>query len=192
MADLSKVLGDVYATADRPEAARFVSAARQQAPEWSDESRLDAAFADWTPGPPSDAPARERAMFDTSTAPVPSEGSGPLALDDDLAAALSQALAEAPPLDNDLFDQDTAPEVAPSAAVTPLASVAAPAPAAPDAPEVVPVETPRVGSAALAYEVDAPVSPEPSVNRLAWNRSDDDVLPPGSRRRGLAFSLRRK
>ena len=31
-------------------------------PDWSDEVRLERAFADWTPGPPSGAPAAEREM----------------------------------------------------------------------------------------------------------------------------------
>jgi hypothetical protein len=68
--DLSKVLGDVYETD------------RREAPEWADEQRLDEVFAQWTPGPPADAPAAEREMAAHVTP-----------LDDDLAAALTEALA---------------------------------------------------------------------------------------------------
>jgi hypothetical protein len=48
--ELSKVLDDVYETK------------QGAAPEWADEQRLDEAFAEWTPGPPADAPAAEREM----------------------------------------------------------------------------------------------------------------------------------
>lgn len=82
--DLSKVLGDVYEDAqpapDRPSAG--------QVPEWSDDARLDEAFANWTPGPPAGAPAAEyEAMAGMTSAP-----SANAALDDDLASALSAAL----------------------------------------------------------------------------------------------------
>jgi hypothetical protein len=73
--DLSKVLGDVYADDASP---------RPAAPEWADESRLDEAFANWTPGPPPEAPAAEHEMAAHHR------------IDDDLAAALTQALASSP------------------------------------------------------------------------------------------------
>jgi hypothetical protein len=195
MADLSKVLGDVYEAADRPEANRFVSAARQQAPEWSDESRLDAAFADWTPGPPSDAPAAERALFASAPTQTHAE-QGPLVLDDDLAAALSEALAEAPPLgDNDLFDQDTdslgdTPAIALEPSVDEVDEV--------DDVDEIPVLSKAESHALLSDAVPEPVAelPEPfepsASNRLIWNRSDDDVLPRGMRRRGLSLSFFRR
>ncbi|MDQ1402164.1 MAG: hypothetical protein QOG03_480 [Actinomycetota bacterium] len=206
MADLSKVLGDVYATADGPEARRFVSAAREQAPEWADESRLDAAFADWTPGPPSDAPAAERALFASPAPKAETElhgGPGPLALDDDLAAALSEALAEAPPLvDNELFDQDidAAPSVDfeveavvrqvidPEPAGEPVAEVAEPTLTPAESHALLVSAAPEVADDHTATTDDS----VPSTARLSWNRSDDDLLPRGARRRGLSFSLRRR
>jgi hypothetical protein len=80
--DLSKVLGDVYAghAAPTPHAA----------PDWADEAHLDEAFANWTPGPPADAPAAEREM----AAHV--EVTSRRRIDDDLAAALSEALSSGP------------------------------------------------------------------------------------------------
>lgn len=209
MADLSKVLGDVYATADRPDVKS--ATAPRQAPEWADESRLDAAFADWTPGPQSDAPAAERALFSPAVEPLEHEASGPLALDDDLAAALSEALAEAPPLaDNDLFDQDDhaePPAPAPAAVsvfVPEPAPVIAPVPVdegTPAEPEPVPTITQAEGhallvdsgtpaSAAASHDeeaLEAPTGPRPT-----WNRSDDDLLPRRAGRKGLSLSFLRR
>ena len=94
MADLSNLLGDVYGDDPDGEPVRREPPAegRSAAPAWADESVLDAAFANWTPGPPLDAPAAERAVFAPSTDPA---GAAPLP--DDLAAALSAALVGAPP-----------------------------------------------------------------------------------------------
>ena len=82
--DLSKVLGDVYETEDRP------APAAGSAPEWADEQRLDEVFAEWTPGPHASAPAAEHEMA-AHTAPSSAR------LDDDLAAALTAALASDEP-----------------------------------------------------------------------------------------------
>ena len=85
MSDLSRLLGDVYgastppaedaevtepttpmavpAAADDPPAppAEVVEpASRPAAPGWADDAVLDEAFAEWVPGPPSDADAQER------------------------------------------------------------------------------------------------------------------------------------
>ena len=69
--DLSKLLGDLYATDEDRQAGDEPAEASGQpgprsvgAPEWADESRLDEAFASWKPGPPDDAPAAERDMAD--------------------------------------------------------------------------------------------------------------------------------
>lgn len=78
--DLSKVLGDVYETEDRP------APAVGSAPEWADEQRLDEVFAKWTPGPPASAPAAEHEMAAHTSARR-------VRLDDDLAVALTAALA---------------------------------------------------------------------------------------------------
>lgn len=67
--DLSRLLGDLYDDGDdRPENEAPASPlATGEGPEWADESRLDAAFASWTPGPPSDAPAAEQDMARVDT-----------------------------------------------------------------------------------------------------------------------------
>ena len=124
--DLSKVLGDVYETK------------QGAAPEWADEERLDEAFAEWTPGPPADAPAAEREM----AIHVPAGR-----LDDDLAAALTEALAvEGPSAD--------------------------PVPSFPDVdPE------PDSVAAVLYAEPAQPIvdeEPEPAAP-TRWVRGDDDV-----------------
>src|SRR5437588_267450 len=54
-------------------------------PDWADDEHLDAAFAQWKPGPAADASAVEHEMVEETDDPAP-----PLA--DDLAAALSEAL----------------------------------------------------------------------------------------------------
>src|SRR5581483_7054282 len=90
MSDLSKVLGDLYDGGGEP-APRPANDYRATAPAWADEDRLDEAFAEWTPGPPDDAPAAEREMSVVLDMPaVP-----PARLDEDMAATLSAALAEA-------------------------------------------------------------------------------------------------
>ena len=81
MADLSNLLGDVYGD-PAPE-----TAPAPEPPAWADESRLDEAFADWTPEP-------LEAVVAKAPSSSPSSPSAPL--DDDLAAALSAALADAP------------------------------------------------------------------------------------------------
>lgn len=210
MADLSKVLGDVYGAgqAAPPAAAPAPAPAEDQpearpapaAPAWADDSRLDEAFANWNPGPGPDAPAAERELFvNTPSRP----------LDEDLAAALSEALADAPV---------PAPQAAPTAA--PPATPEPPAPAAvrpsqsaawladvvrPDErpPRVRPPEAEAeviepepetaIANAEEAVE-EAPVPSVPLPSR-AWQRSDDDVLAGGASRGGssrrVSFSLRR-
>ena len=114
--DLSKVLGDVYEPEDRP------APAAGAAPEWADEQRLDEAFADWTPGPPADAPAAEHEM---AAHTVPSS----VHLDDDLAAALTAALAsDGPAADPIPTFPDVEPE--PDAVATALYAELTPEPEA--------------------------------------------------------------
>lgn len=64
------MLGDVYNDRDGEPSVTGGSAAtrpkprrRSSLPDWADEGVLDAAFADWVPGPPSTAPAAERSML---------------------------------------------------------------------------------------------------------------------------------
>ena len=217
MGDLSNLLGDVYGDdADRgPESpephrdavpppaaatsqarpaseatsqARPASEATSNAPAWADESVLDAAFANWTPGPPLDAPAAERDVF----AP-PADPASAAPLPDDLAAALSAALVGAPPAD--------------------VAVIAAPVPSSPN-PDVDPTtsaftpvagDPPLDGGASwaevaatrrgLADHDDPFAGSMPLMGRLPWQRGDDDILPrrASSSRRGRGgLSLRRR
>ncbi|HEX2040194.1 MAG TPA: hypothetical protein VHF47_10730 [Acidimicrobiales bacterium] len=116
--DLSKVLGDVY------------ESDRRQAPDWADEHRLDEVFAQWTPGPPAEAPAAEREIV--------ADVRPPARLDDDFAVALTQALVAdgAPSADPVPAFPEVEPEPDSVAAVlyAELATVEEPAPAAPAAP----------------------------------------------------------
>ena len=210
MADLSKVLGDVYsaarpappAVAPTPDEPQTDAAPGRLAPAWADESRLDEAFANWNPGPGPDAPAAERDLFrDAPSRP----------LDEDLAAALSEALADAPVPSAAAAPAPPAPEAAaPTPAPVPrpaqsaawLADVVRPdeRPARPEVEaDPIPVESapePTPAIAAAAPE-EAPVPSIPLPTR-AWQRSDDDVLAGGpsrgsgsSRRPSFSFTLRR-
>src|SRR5436305_4611372 len=100
MPDLSNLLGAVYGDSGSekgrdPEDEAHVEhepAAAERGPavpDWADDEHLDAAFAQWKPGPSDDASPVEHAFVkDTDNEPPP-----PLA--DDLAAALSEALVAA-------------------------------------------------------------------------------------------------
>jgi hypothetical protein len=98
MPDLSNLLGAVYG--DTPsssprDAEDEAHVEREPAadergpaiPDWADDEHLDAAFAQWKPGPSDDAPPVERAFVKDAD---PDDPAPPLA--DDLAAALSEAL----------------------------------------------------------------------------------------------------
>jgi hypothetical protein len=192
MADLSDMLGDVYgddAEGERvaPEPGAQRGDGPPPAPAWAEESVLDAAFANWTPGPPLDAPAAERDVFaphvdPASAAPLP----------DDLAAALSAALVGAPPgeiavIPPALSDPDIGTDG------TKPTSISGP------------VDSPPSGGASWAdlaatrrASADYPdpfAESMPLGGRLPWQRGDDDILPrrSSSSRRGRGgLSLRRK
>src|SRR3954451_23056194 len=97
MPDLSNLLGAVYGEgptspprdADDEAPVRREPPAEERGPavpDWADDEHLDAAFAQWKPGPSDDASAVERAVIlEAHDAPPPP-------LPDDLAAALSAAL----------------------------------------------------------------------------------------------------
>jgi hypothetical protein len=180
MADLSNLLGDVYGDDPDGQPAAHEPATLDRTPEWADESVLDAAFANWVPGPPPDAPAAERAVFDSR--PVDPASAAPLP--DDLAAALSAALVEAPPTDGPPIT--SAVESAPVADDTALASPVAPASWSELA------EARR----AIAGQSDPFAGASPLTGKLPWQRGDDDILPRrNSSRRGrpsLSITLRRK
>lgn len=198
MADLSNLLGDVYGDAGEPGAAGDAPPVAPvdrapEAPAWADESRLDEAFADWKPEPLEAAVAR-----------VPT--SAPL--DDDLAAALSAALADAPrpvatvapaierfrhveadePLDPPVLDGETLEPAAPLVDVDALESLfVAPMPVDDATADALRAGRRRFARArrgqpepAPAVTVDAAVDTAPS---RAWQRRDDDILPAGGRRR---------
>jgi hypothetical protein len=121
MADLSHLLGDVYGDPDGPPVRHEPSAAARtpSVPDWAGDDVLDQAFSTWTPGPPADAPDAERTIMEPVGASVP--------LDDDLAAALSAALAAAPAPDQTAAAVVDVPAVEPTAAsvepVTPESAV---------------------------------------------------------------------
>ncbi|MBV8235684.1 MAG: hypothetical protein JO075_08280 [Acidimicrobiia bacterium] len=97
MPDLSNLLGAVYGDTPSPaprdpedEAHVEREAAAEErgaaVPDWANDERLDAAFAQWKPGPSADASQAEHAFAGQNGDDPPP----PLA--DDLAAALSEAL----------------------------------------------------------------------------------------------------
>jgi hypothetical protein len=198
MADLSDMLGDVYGDDANGEPARPAAEAASgaqpapkapsAAPAWADESVLDAAFANWTPGPPLDAPAAERDVFATHVDPA---SAAPLP--DDLAAALSAALVGAP-----AGDVSVIASPAPSSAGIDVDH------ALPGSPGGSEDTSPGGGGswAELAAarrahaDYDDPFADSmPLGARLPWQRGDDDILPrrSSSSRRGRGgLSLRRK
>ena len=182
--DLSKLLSDVYDRSETPAAEPQPKPARPPrfaAPAWADDDRLDKVFADWTPGPPPEAPAAEREIAMGASMGFGSAAPAETAVvDDDLAAALSAALVEAEqasePSHVEPLDLEP-PHVEPAVLATEPA-VAAPVDV-PGAVLEVPVAEP------------APVVGEPAVV-MTWRRGDDDVLPGGSRSgRGVSFLRRR-
>jgi hypothetical protein len=97
MPDLSNLLGAVYGEgptspsgdADDEAPVRREPPAEERGPavpDWADDEHLDAAFAQWKPGPSDDASAVERAVISQA------HDDPPPPLPDDLAAALSAAL----------------------------------------------------------------------------------------------------
>ena len=112
MPDLSNLLGAVYGDSGSekgrdPEDEAHVEhepAAAERGPavpDWADDEHLDAAFAQWKPGPSADASPVEHAFVkDADDNPPP-----PLA--DDLAAALSEALVAASTTADDTADAGT-------------------------------------------------------------------------------------
>lgn len=203
MADLSKMLGDVYGEAPSKPA---------EAPEWSDDARLDEAFSGWTPGPSDDASAAERRFFGNR----PEEEPAPLA--DDLATALSEAvLADT---SGDVAIDEVAGDTEAELEVDAEPEIEALQPYRPKTkafdfsdlsvgtdiykdmavlrhdPEVETQPEPVVADAKAAMAPVADVEPEPAPVSVAagpWTRDQDDILPRrGGRSRGLQLSLRRR
>jgi hypothetical protein len=197
MADLSNLLGDVYGEPEPEPAAPSATPAAPTAPAapaWAADSRLDEAFADWTPEP------LERVVAKAPT-------SAPL--DDDLAAALSAALADAPRRPPTGPGAPPVPTFSHVAAVDPpldppLLDVATLEPLAPVEPsglDVVvvepPVEVPEPKSKRRSFSLgrsaraatSVPGTPEPAWTEPGaaaaapgWHRSDDDILPVTAKR----------
>jgi hypothetical protein len=202
MADLSNLLGDVYGDpAPEPVPA-------PEPPAWADESRLDEAFADWTPEP-------LEAVVAKAPSSSPSSPSAPL--DDDLAAALSAALADAPRPPVAAPPVERFSHVHADEAVLPPVVDAATLERVPEADSLVdaldaivvapprPVpDTPK--KRGLSFSLSrrpaaqaAPVAPEPQPVPSAvvdaarpWQPSDDDILPPRTAggRKSVSFRLR--
>jgi hypothetical protein len=102
MSDLSRLLGDVYGTGpaveEEVEAHEETSPlAATATPEWADDSVLDEAFANWVPGPPSDAPAAERAALADLASFGHEEPAEPAPV------AVPETLAEALPVEAEWF-----------------------------------------------------------------------------------------
>ncbi|MBV8559699.1 MAG: hypothetical protein JO050_02930 [Acidimicrobiia bacterium] len=113
MPDLSNLLGAVYGDTPSPaprdpedEAHVEREAAAEErgaaVPDWANDERLDAAFAQWKPGPSADASQTEHAFAGHNGDDPPP----PLA--DDLAAALSEALVASSGVADDTDDGDDA------------------------------------------------------------------------------------
>lgn len=192
MADLSDMLGDVYgddAEGERvaPEPGAQPGDGSPPAPAWAAESVLDAAFANWTPGPPLDAPAAERDVFaphvdPASAAPLP----------DDLAAALSAALVGAPPGEIAVIAPPALSNPGIGTDPTNAMSISEPVDSPPGAGASW-AELAATRRASTDY-ADPFAESMPLVGRLPWQRGDDDILPrrSSSRRGRGGLSLRRK
>jgi hypothetical protein len=211
MADLSNLLGDVYGDPDdAPTADGAVSPSpAPEPPAWADESRLDEAFADWTPHP-----------LEPAVAATPTAAPGPTTapLDDDLAAALSAALADAPrPPKPEIerfahvdADAPLDPPVVDAATLEPVPAVdldavedafVPPTPVVEPAPAPVPAKRrslslgrrskPVDAAPAVTFEPDpAAAVVAPATPGRAWQRADDDILPAGAGSRRGGFRLR--
>jgi hypothetical protein len=182
MADLSHLLGDVYGDDPDGTGAGVQPPAddRGGAPDWADESALDAAFANWTPGPPPDAPAAERDVFATG------EPAGAAPLPDDLAAALSEALVGAPVATSTL----PAPEPVERAPLDPAPLDPAPLDVSGSWADLAASRRSAVLASADAFAGAAALT-----GHLPWQRGDDDILPrrtssPRRARGGLSFRRR--
>ena len=176
MADLSDLLGDVYG-----------ESTPKSTPAWADESRLDEVFSDWEPEPRDpvlgddditassepwavDWPGEDEAGAEPELV-TPATPSGQL-LDDDLAAALSAALAEAP---------------RPEPLVVPAPVPAGPMylPFADDEDETV------LDLGTLEPFVEPVEIEEPAAEIRPWRREDDDIVPGRGGKGGrLSFRLR--
>jgi hypothetical protein len=178
MADLSNLLGDVYGDDPDGEPVAQEPAPNNRTPEWADESVLDAAFANWVPGPPPDAPAAERSVFGSRPADPPSAAPLP----DDLAAALSAALVDVPP-------SDLPAVTPPAAAAEPATDTDVAGAGSPSAPEPVPSWSELAEARRAIIDQNDPfVGAAPLTGRLPWQRGDDDILPrrgSGRRRRSI-------
>jgi len=188
VSDLSRLLGDVYGTSTPP--AEDVDAAdpttptaavpaaaddppappvedvdaghSSAAPGWADDAVLDEAFAEWVPGPPSDAVAEERDILadvepaDTVAEPI------------DIDAWLG------PEADDDIVDADADAEAS------------ADADAMAEADELAATERFE------AFVPPPASEPQPLAEGDAgWTRTSDDLLPRSRRSRRLSLTLRR-
>jgi hypothetical protein len=163
--DLSQLLDDLYGDLSEPVAEPTAEpvaepaagALRRNLPDWADEDVLDAAFADWVPGPPAGACNAERSILsDLSELAALSAPSVPMT-----GTSVLTALATTGP---------TAPPPAP----LPLA----PADREPDDLDADPV-APASWDLVTA-RIDAAIEGSAPVSRESWAPANDDILPKSS------------
>jgi hypothetical protein len=103
MSELAAMLSDLHDGSptdlphrQQPETAR--EPFRTKLPDWASEEALDAAFADWVPGPQLEASAAERSLFSdlTELADAPLSVDAPFATGETAAVVIPEA---APPVD---------------------------------------------------------------------------------------------
>jgi hypothetical protein len=179
MPDLSNLLGAVYGDgASKPSRDPEDEAHVEQeppaaergpaVPDWADDEHLDAAFAQWKPGPSADASPVERAFVKDADVDDP-----PPPLPDDLAAALSEALVAVSGTADDTADAGTA-----AFRPTPKFdfSLDEHEVEAPGIPELVVDEEPMAEAFAPAPLADEPDEPyEPHVDEV--HEVEDEVAP---------------
>ena len=193
MGNLGGILGNLYGgdegDGDDAPTAAGSTPPPAAAPGWADDDRLDAAFADWTPGPARNAPEHERDLFGAPPAP-PAPPPLTTSADSDLDAALQAALAAAVAAADEPPVAEVAPVVdAPPApeSPAPVAPVLAPAAAPP-----IPVSTSATSIADVLAErfdaANADAQPEPVEAAVAPTLAPPPPPPPAYDVVDLLFS----
>lgn len=179
MADLSDLLGDVYG-----------ESAPKAAPAWADESRLDEAFADWEPEP------RDPMLGEDDDDVVASSSEPwPVTWPDDEATPVAQDVVATPVVSGQLLDDDLAAALSAALAEAPRPEpvvVADPVPAAPlHLPYADEDEDPVLDLETLEPFVEPiDVEDEPVAEARPWRREDDDIVPARGKGGRLSFRLR--
>jgi hypothetical protein len=199
MADLSNLLGAVYGDSaetgrdpDGPPVPVEPAAAERgpSVPDWADDEHLDAAFAQWKPGPSAEAHDIERALVADepfadepfADEPFADEPFATKPLADDLAAALSEALTASDPDD----DRDVAvadPDIADRHTADPHAmdddDDDDDADDADEDAEVLPFQRRRDAAAELSATAGPlPLAPPPPIDVVPEEHHDEPVTAP--------------